>query len=137
MVPTLEYNDEVVYESGICNEYLDEKYTHNRLLPQDPYQKARAKMLMDGFDKVSVALHTCNVGIRYSIMISGLHLKFNNGVVKVQAVKGAFHDARHRGSASHPCDFPFTAFKPHEAYPPPIDNEGVNTKLRVKTKLSC
>ena len=51
-MPVLEFNDEVVYESGICDEYLDEKYPDKRLLPQDPYEKARAKILMDGFAKV-------------------------------------------------------------------------------------
>ena len=52
LVPTLEFNDEIVYESAICDEYLDEKYPDNKLLPEDPYEKARAKILMDGCAKV-------------------------------------------------------------------------------------
>ena len=51
-MPILEFNDEVVYESVICDEYLDEKYPDKRLLPEDPYEKAQAKILMDGFQKV-------------------------------------------------------------------------------------
>ncbi len=51
-------NDEVVYESDICDEYLDQKYPDNKLLPDDPYQRARAKILMGGFDNVNYNAHT-------------------------------------------------------------------------------
>ena len=47
-MPVLVDNDKTVYESGICVEYLDEVY-HNgvNLLPQDPYQRAVARMWAD------------------------------------------------------------------------------------------
>ena len=41
-----------VYESKICIEYVDEEWTTGKtLLPSDPYQRARARILCDHIDK--------------------------------------------------------------------------------------
>eukprot|EP00916_Digyalum_oweni_P011515 GHVL01019164.1.p1 GENE.GHVL01019164.1~~GHVL01019164.1.p1 ORF type:complete len:217 (-),score=13.71 GHVL01019164.1:1240-1890(-) len=47
MVPTLEQDDKVVYESLITCDYLDDVYPQNRLTPADPYRKAQDAMLVD------------------------------------------------------------------------------------------
>lgn len=39
--------DEVVYESAIINEYLEEKYPHIPLMPKDPFRRARARIWID------------------------------------------------------------------------------------------
>jgi len=52
-VPTLEQNDKIVYESAVCNEYLTDVYGSKGLIPDDPYKKARGKILMDTFGKVT------------------------------------------------------------------------------------
>lgn len=54
LVPVLEKDDKIVYESAICNEYLDEAYSDHgpRLFPSDPYAKARMQMLMESCTKV-------------------------------------------------------------------------------------
>jgi len=49
LVPVLEQNDKIVYESAICDEYLDDVYGKQTLLPHDPYVKARAKIMMEAF----------------------------------------------------------------------------------------
>jgi len=49
LVPMLQQDDKTVYESAICDEYLDEVYGKSSLQPQDPYLKARAKIMMQTF----------------------------------------------------------------------------------------
>lgn len=51
-VPVLEKDEKIVYESTVCNEYIDEVYPHERLTPSDAYTKARHQILMEVFDNV-------------------------------------------------------------------------------------
>jgi len=51
-VPVLEQNDKIVYESLICNEYLTDVFGSKGLIPTDPYEKAREKILMETYGKV-------------------------------------------------------------------------------------
>ena len=59
-VPILEHNGRVVYESAICEEFLEEAFpgsmtgTHD-LLPSCPYDRAKVRLLMLKYDKVSSA----------------------------------------------------------------------------------
>ncbi|XP_064488597.1 glutathione S-transferase omega-1-like [Ornithodoros turicata] len=46
-VPVLQQDDKVINESLIVSEYLDEAYGSSRLLPTDPYLKARDKMFLE------------------------------------------------------------------------------------------
>lgn len=46
-VPILQQNDKVLCESLIVSEYLDETYGEERLLPVDPYLKAKDKMFIE------------------------------------------------------------------------------------------
>lgn len=46
-VPALTDDGTVLYESLIINEYLEEKYPNPPLLPKDPVQKAKARILID------------------------------------------------------------------------------------------
>lgn len=46
-VPALTDDGTVLYESLIINEYLEEKYPNPPLLPKDPAQKAKARILID------------------------------------------------------------------------------------------
>ncbi|XP_033762218.1 glutathione S-transferase omega-1-like [Pecten maximus] len=52
LVPVLEQDDKIIYESAVTSDYLDEVYPDNKLTPSDPYRKARDKMLMEMFGKV-------------------------------------------------------------------------------------
>lgn len=44
-VPYIEDGELVVYDSTVINEYLEERYPDPALLPKDPTQRARARML--------------------------------------------------------------------------------------------
>jgi len=48
-VPILEKDDKIVYDSAICNEYLDAAYPQNKLLPEDPYERSQLRMLMEQY----------------------------------------------------------------------------------------
>ncbi|XP_032890359.1 glutathione S-transferase omega-1 [Amblyraja radiata] len=53
LVPVLETSsNQLIYESPITCEFLDESYPKRRLLHADPYEKARQKMLWEHFSKV-------------------------------------------------------------------------------------
>lgn len=53
LVPVLEtQSGQVIQESPITCEYLDEAYPQKKLFPSDPFQKAQQKMLLEDFSKV-------------------------------------------------------------------------------------
>uniref|UniRef100_A0A5F9CRL5 Glutathione S-transferase omega n=1 Tax=Oryctolagus cuniculus TaxID=9986 RepID=A0A5F9CRL5_RABIT len=53
LVPVLEDSKgQVVYESVITCEYLDEVYPGKKLWPEDPYEKARQKMIFEVFTTI-------------------------------------------------------------------------------------
>ncbi|KAM3605793.1 uncharacterized protein V6R79_004778 [Siganus canaliculatus] len=54
LVPVLETPaGEVVYESSITCEYLDEVYPEKKLLPTSPFAKAQQKMMLEHFSKAT------------------------------------------------------------------------------------
>lgn len=50
-VPILVERDLVLYESNIINEYIDERFPHPQLMPPDPVEKARARLLLFNFER--------------------------------------------------------------------------------------
>lgn len=56
LVPVLEFDDKVVYESNVCNEFLDNVYPTPKLIPADFYEASRDKILWETFGKVMVEL---------------------------------------------------------------------------------
>ncbi|MGD9786895.1 MAG: glutathione S-transferase N-terminal domain-containing protein [Sulfuricellaceae bacterium] len=50
-VPALVERDLVLYEANIINEYIDERFPHPQLMPADPVMRARARLLLHGFEK--------------------------------------------------------------------------------------
>jgi len=78
LVPVLELGNKIVYESTVCDEYLEDVYGHNKLLPADLYLRARTKMLMEYFSNVSILeLYTslCLINLGSSVIV-GLHSIF-------------------------------------------------------------
>ncbi|MDG2243059.1 MAG: glutathione S-transferase family protein [Rhodospirillaceae bacterium] len=57
-VPLIKHNGEIVYESRIINEYLEDVFPHPPLLPRDPLRKANARIWIDYCDTYFLpALH--------------------------------------------------------------------------------
>lgn len=50
-VPILVERDLILYESNIINEYIDERFPHPQLMPADPVQRARARLLPLNFER--------------------------------------------------------------------------------------
>lgn len=54
-VPAIETESgDSLYESLIISDYLDEKYPERPLQPKDPMQKAKDRILVEHFSKVSI-----------------------------------------------------------------------------------
>jgi glutathione S-transferase len=52
LTPVLELEDgRTIYESTVVNEYLEEAYPQPAMLPRDPYERARIRMLEDTTDQ--------------------------------------------------------------------------------------
>jgi glutathione S-transferase len=91
LVPVLEQNGQIIYESAICNDYLDEVYPENKLTPDDPYEKAQMKILMERFGKVvthyytvlrnqaAISEHLPNLHNSYELFENALKGKFFGG----------------------------------------------------------
>jgi len=56
ILPTLVDRSAVVYPGGIIAEYLDERYPHPRLLPQDPAARALIRMLLARMEREMLPL---------------------------------------------------------------------------------
>ncbi|XP_046928324.1 LOW QUALITY PROTEIN: glutathione S-transferase omega-2-like [Lynx rufus] len=64
-IPVLENSKcQLIYESVIACEYLDDAYPGRKLYPYDPYERARQKMLLELFYKVPHLTKACLVAIR-------------------------------------------------------------------------
>ncbi|XP_049501663.1 glutathione S-transferase omega-2 isoform X1 [Panthera uncia] len=64
-IPVLENSKcQLIYESVIACEYLDDAYPGRKLYPYDPYERARQKMLLELFYKVPHLTKECLVAIR-------------------------------------------------------------------------
>ena len=50
-VPVLVERDLILYESNIINEYIDERFPNPQLMPADPVQRARARLLLLNFER--------------------------------------------------------------------------------------
>ena len=52
LIPVIVHNGKSIYESHVCIEYIDESWpSEPRLLPKDPYQRAKARMWGDFVSK--------------------------------------------------------------------------------------
>ncbi|MBM3502919.1 MAG: glutathione S-transferase family protein [Alphaproteobacteria bacterium] len=49
-VPAIRHNGQIVYESAIINEYLDEVFPNPPLMPKDPVRRAQARIWVDYFN---------------------------------------------------------------------------------------
>lgn len=56
-VPGLIVDGHGLYESLIIADFLDEKFAERPLHSRDPLQKAKDRLLIDGFSKVLLTLH--------------------------------------------------------------------------------
>jgi glutathione S-transferase len=75
VVPTLVDGDKVVPESNVILEYLDEAYPDPRLLPRDPYDRARVRLWTRQLDEdihdASAAVLSFGIAFRHQYIARG------------------------------------------------------------------
>uniref|UniRef100_A0A2K6Q915 Glutathione S-transferase omega n=1 Tax=Rhinopithecus roxellana TaxID=61622 RepID=A0A2K6Q915_RHIRO len=72
-IPVLETSQcQLIYESVIACEYLDDAYPGRKLFPYDPYERARQKMLLELFCKILEYQNTTFFGGTCTSMIDYL-----------------------------------------------------------------
>ncbi|KAM9364259.1 glutathione S-transferase omega-1-like [Pholidichthys leucotaenia] len=84
LVPTLETSDgEVIYESPITCEYLDDMYPDNKLLPSSPFGRAQQKMMLERFSKVAPLFYKITFARRNGEDISELETELKEKLDKL------------------------------------------------------
>ncbi|XP_056465346.1 glutathione S-transferase omega-1-like [Gadus chalcogrammus] len=84
LVPTLETpSGQVIYESPITCEYLDEVYPDNKLLPSDPFEKAQQKMMLECYSKVVPYFYKIPMGKRSGEDVSALEGELKEKLAKL------------------------------------------------------
>ena len=48
-VPVLEERDLALFDASVIGEFIDERFPHPQLMPQDPIMRARARQILLGF----------------------------------------------------------------------------------------
>ncbi|XP_037352069.1 glutathione S-transferase omega-2 [Talpa occidentalis] len=88
-IPVLENSKcQLIYESVIACEYLDDAFPGRKLYPYDPYERARQKMLLDLFCKVPQLTKECLVAIRYGRECSDLKLALLQEFYNLEEILG-------------------------------------------------
>lgn len=87
LVPTLEtVTGEVVYESPITCEYLEEVYPEKKLLPSTPFEKAQQRMMLEHFSKITPHFYKIPMGKKNGDDVSGLEAELKEKLVNLNEV---------------------------------------------------
>ncbi|XP_029962610.1 glutathione S-transferase omega-1-like [Salarias fasciatus] len=86
LVPTLETSaGEVIFESPITCDYLDEVYPGKKLLPPTPLEKAQQRMMLEQF-KIPGYYYRITMGRKKGEDVSGLLSELKDSFTKLDAV---------------------------------------------------
>ncbi|MBN3297200.1 glutathione S-transferase omega-1 [Amia ocellicauda] len=87
LVPVLETpSGQVISESPITCDYLDEAYPGKKLLPKDPYEKAQQKMLQEQFSKVTSYFYKIPMARKNGEDVSVLEEELKTHLVKFNEI---------------------------------------------------
>ncbi|NWI16613.1 GSTO1 transferase, partial [Crypturellus soui] len=85
LVPVLETSKgQLIYESPITCEYLDEAFPGKKLLPSDPYERALQKMLLEHFSKIAPLVFKYYTAVRDGQDASALKAEFVEKLSKLE-----------------------------------------------------
>ncbi|KGL73712.1 Glutathione S-transferase omega-1, partial [Tinamus guttatus] len=85
LVPVLETSKgQLIYESPITCEYLDEAFPGKKLLPLDPYERALQKMLLEHFSKIIPLVVKYYTAVRDGQDASALKAEFVEKLSKLE-----------------------------------------------------
>ncbi|XP_056291311.1 glutathione S-transferase omega-1-like isoform X1 [Pseudoliparis swirei] len=84
LVPTMEtLAGELIYESPIICDYLDEFYPEKKLLPSSPFGKAQQKMTLEHFSKIVPLFYKIAMGRKSNEDVSGQEAELKNKLSKL------------------------------------------------------
>uniref|UniRef100_A0A8C6TWX8 Glutathione S-transferase omega n=1 Tax=Neogobius melanostomus TaxID=47308 RepID=A0A8C6TWX8_9GOBI len=84
LVPTLETEaGEVLYESPITCDYLDEVYPEKKLLPTSPFGKAQQRMMLEHFSKIPPYFYKITMAKKNNEDLTGLKAELKEKFVKL------------------------------------------------------
>ncbi|XP_068577179.1 glutathione S-transferase omega-1-like [Cebidichthys violaceus] len=84
LVPTLEtFDGEVIYESPITCDYLDEVYPEKKLLPSCALGKAKQRMMLENFSKIVPYFYKIVMGKKKGEDVSGPEAELNEKLCKL------------------------------------------------------
>ncbi|XP_078499864.1 glutathione S-transferase omega-1-like [Lissotriton helveticus] len=87
LVPVLETcKGDIIYESPITSDYLDEAYPGKKLTPSDPLQKAQQKMLLEHFSKLYPLMYKVSMATKKGEDASGLKAEFNTKILEFDEI---------------------------------------------------
>nr|CAJ81793.1 Novel glutathione S-transferase omega protein [Xenopus tropicalis] len=87
LVPSLETSSgQVIYESPIVCDYLDEVYPGKKLTPADPFQKAQQKMIVEHFSKISTLFYKILLAKKNNEDVSGVKAEVQEKLVKLDEI---------------------------------------------------
>ncbi|KAH0623771.1 hypothetical protein JD844_006887 [Phrynosoma platyrhinos] len=87
LVPVLETSKgQLIYESPITCEYLDEAYPEKKLYPTDPYEKAYQKMLLEQFSKLPALAYKYLLGIKSGEDVSDVKTEYCEKLLKLEEI---------------------------------------------------
>ncbi|XP_025906375.1 glutathione S-transferase omega-1-like isoform X1 [Nothoprocta perdicaria] len=85
LVPVLETSKgQLIYESPITCEYLDEAFPGKKLLPSDPYERASQKMLLEHFSKIAPLVFKYYTAVRDGQDASAVKAEFVEKINKLE-----------------------------------------------------
>ncbi|KAJ6669118.1 hypothetical protein lerEdw1_007927 [Lerista edwardsae] len=87
LVPVLETSKgQLIYESPITCEYLDEAYPGKKLYPADPFAKASQKMLLEQFSKLPPLCYKHILAIKHGEDTSAVKNEFCEQLLKLEEI---------------------------------------------------
>ncbi|NP_001011256.1 glutathione S-transferase omega 1 isoform X1 [Xenopus tropicalis] len=105
-VPAIETSKgQLIYESQIVCDYLDEVFPGKKLTPQDPFQKAQQKMLLEHFSKASTVAFKIVGAKKNNEDISALKAEFLEKLVQFDQVVAKLNTPYVGGSSVSMADY--------------------------------
>uniref|UniRef100_A0A8C2FC82 GST N-terminal domain-containing protein n=1 Tax=Cyprinus carpio TaxID=7962 RepID=A0A8C2FC82_CYPCA len=85
-ITQLNFYGQVIYESPITCEYLEEVYPEKKLLPSDPFERAQQKMLLEHYSKVIPYFYKISMGKKRGEDVSAAEVEFTEKVSQLNEV---------------------------------------------------
>ncbi|NXC44607.1 GSTO1 transferase, partial [Penelope pileata] len=87
LVPILETSKgQLIYESPITCDYLDEAFPGKKLMPSDPYERAFQKMLLEHFSKVLCAIFKYVMALKDGQDVTAVKAEIDGNFAKFEEI---------------------------------------------------